>query len=175
MLGMGWCGSTGNLGSRGGLGAHGVDVSFWHLVARGLAVGGWAPSKKFQRLPFLLEVPDFWPGAMVDEKGQPIEVKEVVCKWERVEMKEGKGQKYSWEGGRPTDWEQGPRREDTKGPTGGEQQPGGTVGMLLLGWQVPGTSGKRLRRGPLQEAMAREARGRYRVGGWIDLDPCEAG
>jgi len=51
------------------------EVSFWHLVAGGLAVEGWEPSKKWQRLPSLLEVPDFWPGTMVAEKGQPMELK----------------------------------------------------------------------------------------------------
>jgi len=64
------------------------EVSFWCLMAGGFAVRGWAPSKKWQRLPPLLEVPDFQPGAMVEEKGQPMEVKRLGDKWERVEINE---------------------------------------------------------------------------------------
>jgi len=62
----------------------GVDeVYFGHLVA----VGGWEPSKKCQRFPSLLELPDFWPWAMVEKKGQPLTVKEFT----KVGMKEEKG------------------------------------------------------------------------------------
>jgi len=67
------------------------EAPFWPLVEGGLEVGDWVPSKKCQRLPSHLEVPDFWPGAMVEEKGQPMEVKGFGCKWERVEIKEVKG------------------------------------------------------------------------------------
>jgi len=37
-----------------------------------------------------LEEPDFQPGAMVEEKCQPIEVKEADCKLERVGIEKGK-------------------------------------------------------------------------------------
>jgi len=51
-------------------------VFFWCLVAGGLAVqGSREPSNKnCQRFPSLLE--DFWPGTMIEKKGQPIKVKE---------------------------------------------------------------------------------------------------
>jgi len=65
------------------------EVSFWHLVAGGLAVEGWAPSKSCQRFLSLLEELDFWPGAMVKVKGQPMEGREGSVNWKTV----GKGRK----------------------------------------------------------------------------------
>jgi len=58
------------------------EFSFWCLVEGGLAGGAWEPSINCKRFPSLLEVPDFWPGAM-GEENQPIEVKEFSDKWER--------------------------------------------------------------------------------------------
>jgi len=56
-----------------------------------LAVRSGAHSKKCQRFPFLLEEPDFQPGAMVEEIGQPMEVQEFNVNWERVGKKEERG------------------------------------------------------------------------------------
>jgi len=67
------------------------EVYFWCLVAGGLVLGVWVLSRKCQWLPSLLEGSEFWPAAMVEEKGQPMEIKEFGFKWERVETKEGKG------------------------------------------------------------------------------------
>jgi len=62
------------------------------LGGRGLAVGGWVPSKNSQRFPSLLEEPDFWPVTMVEEKGQPMGEKGLGGKWEKVGRKEGNRQ-----------------------------------------------------------------------------------
>jgi len=67
------------------------EVSFWHLVAGGLAVGGWVPLRNWQRFLSLLKEPDFWPRAMVEEKSQPIEEKELSVKWGKVGIREEKG------------------------------------------------------------------------------------
>jgi len=48
------------------------EVSLGCLEAGGLALGVWEPAKKFKRLPSHLEGPHFQPGAMMEERGQPI-------------------------------------------------------------------------------------------------------
>jgi len=73
------------LGSRSTLSIAVDEVSFWHFIVGVLAVEGWAPSKIWRRFPSLLEELDFWPGAMVEVKGQPIEGRESSVKWEKVE------------------------------------------------------------------------------------------
>jgi len=48
------------------------ELSFVCFKVGGLVFGVWEPAKKFRRLPSCLEGPDFWPGAMVEERVGPV-------------------------------------------------------------------------------------------------------